>query len=147
MIDDEAGEIAPVRSSPRTEAIVDWVRSLPEPAVVAYEAVPAGFGLARALLAAGVRVTTDRRAQGAITRTGNSRARWLLVEAAGHPRGPHRPGRDLLRRRPGQSAAVRDRAERGNRRLHRRRTRLDARGSAPRSAPSPASRLVPGASP
>lgn len=313
MIDNEAGEIATLRLSPRTEAIVDWVRSLPEPAAVAYEAGPTGFGLARALLAVGVRcevvapaklerppgdrVKTDRRdaerlarllrigelpsvrvpteaeeaardlvraredargdlmrarhrlsklllrhglvweqsawtgaheawlrsqrfdrvgvqlafdeafdavlsvharrdrldaaitemaatssfapivdrlcclrgigvltgfglaveigdwhrftgstigsylglvpsesssgarrAQGSITKTGNSHARRLLVEAAWHHRKPYRPSRDLLRRRAGQSAAVRDRAERGNRRLHRRWTRLDARG-------------------
>lgn len=69
-----------------------------------------------------------RRAQGAITKTGNSHARRLLVEAAWHHRKPYRPSRDLLRRRAGQSVAVRDRAERGNRRLHRRWTRLDARG-------------------
>lgn len=313
MIDNEAGEIATLRLSPRTEAIVDWVRSLPEPAAVAYEAGPTGFGLARALTAAGVRcevvapsklerppgdrVKTDRRdaerlarllrigelpsvrvpteaeeaardlvraredargdlmrarhrlsklllrhglvweqsawtgaheawlrsqrfdrvgvqlafdeafdavlsvharrarldaaiaemattssfapvadrlcclrgigvltgfglaveigdwnrftgstigsylglvpsesssgarrAQGSITKTGNSHARRLLIEAAWHHRKPYRPSRDLLRRRAGQSAAVRDRAERGNRRLHRRWTRLDARG-------------------
>ena len=69
-----------------------------------------------------------RRSQGGITKTGNSHARRLLVEAAWHHRKPYRPSRELLRRQAGQSAAVRDRAERGNRRLHRRWTRLDARG-------------------
>ena len=48
MIDNEAGEIATLRLSPRTEAIVDWVRSLPGPVAVTYEAGPTGFGLARA---------------------------------------------------------------------------------------------------
>ena len=55
MIDNEAGEIATLRLSPRTEAIVDWARSLPGPVAVTYEAGPTGFGLARALTAAGVR--------------------------------------------------------------------------------------------
>jgi transposase len=69
-----------------------------------------------------------RRAQGGITKTGNSHARRLLVEAAWHHRKPYRLSRELLRRRAGQPPAVQDRAEHGNRRLHRRWTRLDARG-------------------
>lgn len=69
-----------------------------------------------------------RRSQGGITKTGNSHARRLLVEAAWHHRKPYRPSRELIRRRQGQSPAVRERAERGNRRLHRRWARLDARG-------------------
>ena len=40
---------------------------------------------------------------------------------------PYRPSRELIRRRDGQPAAVRDRADRGNRRLHRRWARLDGR--------------------
>jgi transposase len=55
VIDNEVGEIATLRLSPRTGAIVDWVRSLPGPVAVAYEAGPTGFGLARALEAVGVR--------------------------------------------------------------------------------------------
>jgi transposase len=51
----------------------------------------------------------------------------LLVEASWHHRKPYRPSRELLRRQAGQPPAVRDRAERGNRRLHRRWARLDAR--------------------
>jgi transposase len=313
MIDNEVGEIATLRLSPRTEAVVDWVRSLPGPVAVTYEAGPTGFGLARALTAAGVRcvvvapsklerppgdrVKTDRRdaerlarllrigelpsvrvptemeeaardlvraredargdlmrarhrlsklllrrglvwdnsawtgaheawlrsqrfdrvgvqlafdeafdavlsvharrdrldaaivemaatgafapvvarlcclrgvgtltgfglavevgdwhrftgssigsylglvpsesssgqrrAQGGITKTGNSHARRLLVEAAWHHRKPYRPSRELIRRRNGQPPAVRERAELGNRRLHRRWAGLDARG-------------------
>jgi transposase len=316
MIDNEAGEIATLRLSPRTEAIVDWVRSLPGPVAVTYEAGPTGFGLARALTAAGVRcevvapskverppgdrVKTDRRdaerlarllrigelpsvrvpseaeeaardlvraredargdlmrarhrlsklllrqglvwensawtgahevwlrsqrfdrvgvqlafdeafdavlsvharrdrldaaivemaatsafapvvdrlcclrgvgtltgfglaveigdwhrftgsaigsylglvptesssgarrAQGGITKTGNSHARRLLVESAWHHRKPYRLSRELIRRRAGQPPTVRDRAEQGNRRLHRRWARLDARGKRP----------------
>jgi transposase len=52
-----------------------------------------------------------RRVQGGITKTGNSHARRLLVEAAWHHRKPYRPSRELLRRQAGQSAAVRDRAD------------------------------------
>jgi transposase len=69
-----------------------------------------------------------RRSHSGITKTGNSHARRLLVEAAWHHRRPYRPSRELIRRREGQPAAVRDRAELGNRRLHRRWARLDARG-------------------
>jgi transposase len=69
-----------------------------------------------------------QRAQGSITKTGNSHARRLLVEAAWHHRKPYRPSRALQARQAGQPAAVRERAERGNRRLHQRWDRLDARG-------------------
>ena len=37
------------------EAVLDWLRELPAPVAVAYEAGPTGFGLARGLTAAGVR--------------------------------------------------------------------------------------------
>ena len=72
-----------------------------------------------------------RRAQGGITKTGNSHARRLLVESAWHHRKPYRLSRELIRRRAGQPPTVRDRAEQGNRRLHRRWARLDARGKRP----------------
>lgn len=68
----------------------------------------------------------QRRSQGAITKTGNSHARTLLVEAAWH-RHPYLPSRELIRRREGQTAAVRERAERANRRLHQRWVAFDAR--------------------
>jgi transposase len=54
-IDGESGEVRALRLSPRSEAIVAWVCSLPAPVAVTYEAGPTGFGLARALQAAGVR--------------------------------------------------------------------------------------------
>jgi transposase len=68
-----------------------------------------------------------RRAQGSITKTGNSHARRLLVEAAWHHRKPYRPSRELRARQSRQPAAVRERADAGNRRLHQRWCRLDAR--------------------
>jgi transposase len=69
-----------------------------------------------------------RRVQGPITKTGNGHARRLLVEAAWHHRRPYRPTRELLRRQDGQSGVVRQRADQGNRRLHRRWAHMDGRG-------------------
>jgi transposase len=69
-----------------------------------------------------------QRAQGSITKTGNSHARRLLVEAAWHHRKPYRPSRELRARQDRQPAVVRARAEAGNRRLYQRWCRLDARG-------------------
>jgi len=71
----------------------------------------------------------ERRRQGAITKTGNGHARRLLVEAAWHQRRPAlRPSHELARRREGQPALVRERAEAAGRRLQRRWRRFDARG-------------------
>jgi transposase len=71
----------------------------------------------------------ERRRQGAITKTGNGHARRLLVEAAWHQRRPSsHPSRELVRRREGQPALVRVRAEAAGRRLHQRWRRFDARG-------------------
>jgi transposase len=72
--------------------------------------------------------TGQRRRQGAITKTGNTHARRLLVEAAWHHRRAYRPSRELAARQAGQPAAVRERAELANRRLHRRWARFDRRG-------------------
>ncbi|MEU7817105.1 transposase [Pseudonocardia sp. NPDC049154] len=76
-------------------------------------------------------LTGTRRVQGAITKTGNSHARRLLIEAAWHHRKRYRPSRELLRRRQHQPPAVWARADQGNRRLHRRWARLDARNKRP----------------
>lgn len=69
-----------------------------------------------------------RRRQGAITKTGNTHARRLLVEAAWHQRRPLRASRALQRRRQGQPAAVCDRADQSARRLHQRWQALESRG-------------------
>jgi transposase len=74
----------------------------------------------------------ERRRQGAITKTGNSHARRLLVEAAWHQRRPPRLSVTLERRRTGKPLAVRAQAERSARRLHGRWHALEARGK-PRS--------------
>jgi transposase len=102
MIDNEAGEIATLRLSPRTEAIVDWVRSLPGPVAVTYEAGPTGFGLARATAAAGVRCevvapSTLERPPGDRVKTDRRDAERLarLLRIGGCPRCgcPRRPRR------------------------------------------------------
>ena len=72
--------------------------------------------------------TGERRRQGAITKTGNVHARRLLVEAAWHQRRPLRSSRSLERRRQGQPAAVRARADQSARRLHARWQALEGRG-------------------
>jgi transposase len=53
-LDGEPGEVFERRLTPNHREILEWVRSLPAPAAVTYEAGPTGFGLARLLLAAGV---------------------------------------------------------------------------------------------
>src|SRR5437588_11180803 len=72
--------------------------------------------------------TGERRRLGAITKTGNTHARRLLVEAAWHQRRPLRASATLERRRQGQPAAVRARADRSARRLHQRWQTLEDRG-------------------
>jgi transposase len=70
----------------------------------------------------------ERRRQGAITKTGNTHARRLLVEAAWHQRRPLRASAALERRRQGQPAPVRARADESARRLHARWHALERRG-------------------
>ncbi len=72
--------------------------------------------------------TGERRRLGAITKTGNTHARRLLVEAAWHQRRPLRASATLERRRHGQPAAVRARADQSARRLHARWHALEGRG-------------------
>jgi transposase len=74
----------------------------------------------------------ERRHQGGITKTGNAHARRLLVEASWHQRTQPYPTVELRRRRAGQPPAVRERAERAARRLHRRWVQLEQRRGKPR---------------
>jgi transposase len=53
-LDRETGEVVERRLTPDHREILDWLGGLPAPAKVTYEAGPTGFGLARALLAAGI---------------------------------------------------------------------------------------------
>ncbi len=64
-LDSETGELFERRLTPDHREILEWVRSLPAPVAVTYEAGPTGFGLARALAAAGIdcRVTAPSKLQ------------------------------------------------------------------------------------
>jgi len=72
--------------------------------------------------------TGERRRLGAITKTGNTHARRLLVEAAWQQRRPLRESATLAKRRQGQPAAVCSRADQSARRLHQRWHALERRG-------------------
>ncbi len=67
------------------------------------------------------------RSQGGITKTGNSHARRLLVEAAWHHRARYRVGKTMLDRWALADPAARARGDAGNRRLHRQWERFIAR--------------------
>lgn len=71
------------------------------------------------------------RSLGSITKTGNTHARRLLVEAAWHHRRQNRAGKVMLDRWQNAPAAARLRGQEGNRRLHARWQRFDARGKRP----------------
>jgi transposase len=60
------------------------------------------------------------RTLGAITRTGNTHARRLLIEAAWHHKAGYRPGPTIRSRWERVPAIIAERADRGNRRLHHR---------------------------
>ena len=53
-LDRKSGELFERRLCPDHREILDWIRGLPQPVAVTYEAGPTGFGLARALEAAGI---------------------------------------------------------------------------------------------
>jgi transposase len=53
-LDGETGEVFERRLTPDHHELLEWVRGLPGPVAVTYEAGPTGFGLARFLLAAGI---------------------------------------------------------------------------------------------
>ncbi|WP_063060693.1 IS110 family transposase [Nocardia sienata] len=67
------------------------------------------------------------RVQGAITKTGNTHARRLLVEAAWHHRPRYHVGAVMRRRWDQAPAAARARGDEGNRRLHQRWLRFGER--------------------
>jgi transposase len=54
-LDTVTGQVARRRLVPSAPAVLDWLRELPGPVAVAYEAGPTGYGLARALTTAGIR--------------------------------------------------------------------------------------------
>jgi transposase len=72
------------------------------------------------------------RSQGSITKTGNTHARRLLVEAAWHHAKPYRvPGKTMRDRWELAPAAARLRGHEGNRRLHQRWQTFNARKKKP----------------
>ena len=71
------------------------------------------------------------RVQGRITKTGNSHARRLLIEAAWHHRTRYRPWAELRRRWDAASPAARARGQAASRRLHGRWVNFDQRNKMP----------------
>jgi len=73
--------------------------------------------------------TSDKkRRQGSITKSGNSHARWMLVECSTHYRLEPKVGQELTHRQEGQSREVRAISWRAQNRLNYRYKRLKARG-------------------
>lgn len=68
------------------------------------------------------------RHQGAITKSGNSHARWMLIEAAQQYRLPPKVSREISLRQAGLSKEVKAVSWRAQNRLHRRYARLILRG-------------------
>ena len=54
-IDGATGEVFRARLVPDAEVVLGWIGGLPGPCAAVYETGPTGFGLARAMAAAGVR--------------------------------------------------------------------------------------------
>jgi transposase len=73
----------------------------------------------------------ESRSQGSITKTGNTHARRLLVEAAWHHQSRYRPGVSLRRRWDDATPAARARGHAGNQRLHQRWLAFNARHKRP----------------
>ena len=71
------------------------------------------------------------RVQGSITKTGNTHARRLLVEAAWHHRAPYRPGKTMRERWELAPPEARARGDLGNRRLHERWVKFNLRRKRP----------------
>ena len=53
-LDGDTGEVFQRRLCPDHREVLGWVNSLPAPVAVTYEAGPTGFGLARAVICAGM---------------------------------------------------------------------------------------------
>ena len=71
------------------------------------------------------------RVQGSVTKTGNTHARRLLVEAAWHHRARYAPGKTMQDRWQLAPPAARARGDAGNRRLHERWVRFNLRHKRP----------------
>ena len=60
-LDGDTGEVFSRRLCSDHREVLEWVGSLPAPVAVTYEAGPTGFGLARALIDAGIDCRVLRR--------------------------------------------------------------------------------------
>lgn len=60
-LDDVTGELSKARLVPDDETILAWLRALPGPLAVVYEAGPTGYGLARFLTGRGCGAWLRRR--------------------------------------------------------------------------------------
>jgi transposase len=74
------------------------------------------------------RSTGDSRHQGAITKCGNTHARWFLIECAQHYALPPKVSKELSKRQEGQSAPIKQLSWKAQTRLHRRFWLLFQRG-------------------
>jgi transposase len=124
-IDGVTGEFIRTRLTPAHEHVRSWLSDLPGPVAVAYEAGPTGFGLARSLIAAGIRcevVATSKlqRPSGDRVKT-DARdavhlARLLRLDeyvAVSIPTMDQEHARDLVRPRRGRHVGPRDRRQLG----------------------------------
>lgn len=105
VVDAEAGEMIVRRLPGATSGVVAFCAGLPEPVRVAYEAGPTGFGLARALFAAGIECVIaapgkiERPAQDRVKtdqRDAERLARLLMIDAL-HPVRVPTPEEEALR--------------------------------------------------
>src|SRR5262249_57422945 len=90
VIDQGSGEVRSLRLPPGGEATVAWLRTLPAPVRVVYEAGPTGYGLARACAAAGGKRRVGAPGGGRAARgRGENRPRGAAGRVAGRwgPRG------------------------------------------------------------
>jgi transposase len=100
-LDGDTGALFQRRLCPDHQEVLEWIKGLPAPVAVTYDAGPTGFGLARLLLAAGImclvaapsklqrpagdRVKTDARDAAHLARLLHL---GQIVEVTGAQRGP-----------------------------------------------------------
>src|SRR4051812_49556148 len=100
VIDMGSGEVRSLRVPPGAEATVAWLKTLPAPVRVVYEAGPTGYRLARACAAAGINFGGAGPARGPAAAPpgknhppGAPRAGGAARPRGGTPRGGARAGR------------------------------------------------------
>jgi len=110
-IDTDGGEVITRRLGPEPAGVIGWLKSLPGPAAVTYEAGPTGYTLARALNAAGISCVVAapskiRRAPGDRVKTDKRDAELLArlllagdIVAVTVPSVAQEAARDLVRAR------------------------------------------------